>query len=171
MSVIEFTLDMREALQGQHTDEIIVTLLTFTRPGEAEPIRLSSDRTEPVDFSGLNAAWGTYSRGETYIWVPLSVVAPAYGEDVLPQFRIAIDMIDREIVSVLRGSRIPADATVEFIRASDPDFVAITHKGYRLKSAPWNDAAAQLIIRQRSYDDEPYPAGTMNPTTFPGLFA
>ncbi|WP_020179642.1 hypothetical protein [Methylopila sp. M107] len=170
MSGEEFSLDFREVLQQQHSSDVIVTLLTFMRPGDDVPVRLSSDRTEPLDFSGPNALWGTRSRGEIFYWLPLSIVMPGYGEDVVPQFRISVDMIDREILDVLRASNVPADAKVEIVRASDPDFVASQHKGYKLAGAPWNDAATQLVLRQRSWDLEPFPAGTMNPTTFPGLF-
>lgn len=167
----EFSLDMRRALQDQHSDDIIVTLLTFTRPGDPETVRISSDRTVPLSFSGPKAIFGTRSRGEEFIWLPLTVAAPAYGESVIPQFRVNLDMVDREIVSILRlGGGIPADCTVEIVRAADPDFVAIRHKGYQLKGAPWNNRTAQLVIRQRAYDTEPYPCGTMNPSVTPGLF-
>lgn len=167
----EFSLDMRAALQDQHSDEVLVTLLTFTRPGGTETIRISSDRTMVVDFDRPNVLWGTRSRGEIFYWLPLVVVFPSYGEDRVPQFRVQLDMIDREIVRILRGSNVPADCTVEIVRAADPDFVCIRHTGYKLTSAPWNDAVAQLVVKQRAYDTEPFPAGTMNPTTFPGLFA
>ena len=161
---------MRAALQDQHTSDVLVTLLSFRRPGETEVIRISSDRTMVVDFDQPNAIWGTKSRGEIYYWLPLMVVFPSYGEDRTPQFRVQIDMIDREIIRILRADNIPADVTVEVVRAVDPDFVCLRHTGYQLMSAPWNDASAQLVVKQRAYDTEPFPAGTMNPSTFPGLF-
>ena len=61
VSAEEFPLDMRAALQDQHSADVIVTLLTFTRPGESEPVRVSTDKTEPVDFSGPVTIWGTRS--------------------------------------------------------------------------------------------------------------
>ena len=161
---------MRAALQDQHTNEVLVTLLTFSRPGEPEVVRLSSDRTLPVDFSGPNALWGTKSRGEIFYWLPMTVVFPGYGEDRVPEFRVTLDMVDREMLAILRGDNIPADVLVEVVRAVDPDFVVLRHSGYKLRSAPWNDTAVQLVVKQRSYDTEPYPCGTMNPSTFPGLF-
>ena len=164
----EYSLDMRAQMTAESADEVVVSLLTFTHPSQPQPLRISSDRTEVISYEPFTQ--GTVSRGETYWWVPMAVVLPGEGEDVTPEIRLTLDLIDRDILVILRSDPTPAQVTLEIVSAARPDVVEIVHEGFEVQSAPYDETQVSLIITQKSFVAEPHPADTMTPLTCPGLF-
>lgn len=169
MSETVYSLDVRRQMTAEHGTEVPIHLLTFTHPDDPDhPVRITSDRTEVVSVEPF--MYGTRSRGEVYYWLPLELVEPSDGEDVRPEFQLRINLLNREVFKVIRAHRTPADVLIELISSARPDKVERDMHGFRTAAAPWEGAVANLVLAQRSADDEPYPAPTMNPITAPGLF-
>lgn len=163
-----FSLDLRAQLTADASDEVLVTLLTFEHPSQSEPIRISSDRTQVISYDPFMQ--GTISRGQTYWWVPMAVVLPGEGEEATPEIRVTLDLIDRDVLTILRSDPTPATMRLEIISAERPDIVEIYHDGYEVQAAPYDEAQVSLVVVQTPFANEPHPADTMNPLTTPGLF-
>ena len=164
----EYSLDMRAQMTAESADEVVVSLLTFTHPSQPEPLRISSDRTSVIGYEPFTQ--GTVSRGQTFWWVPMSIVLPGEGEDVTPEIRLTLDLIDRELLTLLRSDPTPAQVLLEIVSAERPDIVEIVHDGFEVQSAPYDETSVTLVITQTSFVHEPHPADTMTPITTPGLF-
>ena len=163
-----YSLDLRSQMTAEDADEVLVTLLTFSHPSQPAPIRISSDRTQVLSYDPF--LQGTVSRGKTFYWVPMAVVLPSEGDDAQPEIRITLDLIDREVLQILRSDPTPATMLLEIVSAERPDIVEACHDGYEVQAAPYDEAQVSLVVIQTSFANEPHPADTMNPLTTPGLF-
>jgi hypothetical protein len=162
------SLTMRAAMNAQETGEIPVVLLTITHPDLATPIRLSSDPTTRITTDPL--VYGTVSRGQSFQFLPFSVVLPDDKDEAPPSAHLVVDNIDRELIALIRSTSSPATVAMEMVLASAPDSVEILFPELDLVSAEYDQVAVNIGLAIDALLTEPYPAGAMNPSGFPGLF-
>lgn len=162
------SLTMRQAMNAQETGEVAVILLTITHPDLATPIRLSSDPTTRISTDPL--LYGTVSRGQTYYFLPFSAILPDDKDEAPPSARIIIDNIDRELIRLIRSTSTPAAVTLEMVLASAPDSVEIMFPELDLVSADYDAQSVTISLAIDALLTEPYPSGTFDPASFPGLF-
>lgn len=164
---MSYSLDMRQAAMAEGTEDFLVTLLTFTHDELDAPVRLTSDQSERITEDPL--LYGTISRGDTFLWVPMSVIFPGDDDQSAPEFRLVIDAVDREIFAVIRASRKPATCKIELVLSTDLDSVEQSFDGFKTVSAPYDEGQVTVSLSQETFWGEPWPAGRMTPKTFPGL--
>jgi hypothetical protein len=117
-----YPLNVRAALQDQHTAEIEVALVTFTHASLAEPIRVSSDNTERLSMDPLR--YGTVSDGETYEFILMSAIIPDDQKESLPRTSLMLSNIDASLIALMRSfTTPPASAEIALVLASAPDTV------------------------------------------------
>ncbi|KFC73191.1 hypothetical protein FG93_01935 [Bosea sp. LC85] len=162
------SLTMRGAMNAQETGEVPIFLMTITHELLEEPIRLSSDPTSRISVDPLK--YGTASRGETYLFVPMGYVLPDEKDGAAPQSRITLDNVDRSMVDIVRSAQTPARVTMELVLASALDEVEIAFPAFDLVSAPYDASIITLHLAINALVTEPFPAGSFNPSQFPGLF-
>lgn len=162
-----FSLDFRRAMADEHTDVVPILLLTFAHPALPAPLRLSSDRTTRLSDDPL--AYGTVSRGNTFVWLPLSIILPGDDDQAASELRLVIDAIDRQIYAVIRSSSEPATCTLEMVQSGSLDIVEMAIANLETQSAPYDETSVQLVMGQESFWGEQWPRGLMTPTTAPGL--
>jgi len=162
------SLTFRAAAHAEQTGEVLVFLATVTHESLETPIYLSSDPTARLSTDPLR--YGTVSRGNTYDYLPMSLVLPEDSLDTEPTMQLQIDNVMRTLTPLLRSISTPAIVTVELVLASTPDTVEAIWPEFELtKSTPAADVVA-VDLTTDSDQDEPYPAGLFTPAGFPGLF-
>lgn len=161
-----YSLDARAAMTAESTGAVPIWLLTFTHPELADPLRLSTDRTTRLSIDPY--VLGTISRGQPYLWIPISLVRPSDGEQIKPEMRLSIEAIDREIFKVIRV-RAKASCTIELVYSFSVNLVEETHEFFETESAPYDETQVSLVLSQEAFYGEDWPRGRMTPTWFPGL--
>lgn len=162
------SLAARAAANAEQTGEVWVFLLTITHEALVTPLRLSSDPTVRLSVDPLS--YGTLSRGETYEYLPMSLVLPDDSEGVAPAIRLVFDNIARQAVPLLRSVSTPPTVTVEMVLASDPDTVEVSFAEFDLVGADYDALSVSVDLTVNALANEPYPAGTFTPGGFGGLF-
>lgn len=160
---------LHTALNAEETGEVPIILLTIDHPDLAEPFYLSSDPTTRLDT--IAPAYGTVSRGETYLFVPFSLVLPDDKTDAPPVAQISIDNVDRALIPILRSTSTPATVVIEVVLASAPDTVEFDTPELDLVAADYNAESITITLMQNALQTEPFPADLISPSNFPGLFA
>lgn len=162
------SLTMRMAANAQETGEVIIALVTVTHPSLDAPIRLSSDPTQILSVDDLT--YGTVSRGDTYLFLPLKVTLPEESDDAEPGIQLVIDNVSREVVPVVRSITSPAQVTVELVLASDPDNVEVIWPDFDIVTVDYNASDVTIDLKINALTTEPYPSGRYRPGAFGGLF-
>lgn len=165
-------LPLRGAMNAAVTDAVPVLLITFDHPEIAAPVRISSDMTRRLaaDEDTGTPIYGTRSRGHDYLFCPMSMILPDDQEGGPPQARLAIDNVDRRIGDLARSIPSRMTATLEIVLAAAPDDVDASFEDFEVNSASGDASQVTISLSQEWFTAEPYPAGCMTPTTFPGLF-
>ena len=157
---------MKEALFAAQTSEVFIMLVTIDHSTLASPIRVTTDTM--VDLG--DNVWGVTSNGEDYIALPFELTWPNEDEDQSPVSKVKIDNISREIVTAIRSIDSPADFTVQIVTATDPDTVEAQLLGFQLKNVRYDAFIVEGDLTIEVFDQEPFPAGRMDPARFPGMY-
>lgn len=171
----------KAAAFASQTGEVLVTLLTISHDSlEDGPLRLSSDPTVRLDLlgsegsegeaSGGQPRYGTVSRGETYSFLPFRVTLPDESDDAPPAVRLEVDNVSRELVPLLRSTSTPAEVQVEILLASDLDTVEVAFPVLQVAEVDYDADRVTINLVVDYLAAEPFPAGSFDPSGFPGLF-
>lgn len=162
------SLNFRHAMMAQESGEVAIALLTITHPALTLPIYLSSDPTTLISATPL--VYGTVSRGNTYLYVGMQITLPDEQDDAAPASKMVISNVDRSIIPLARSVSSPPSVKIEFLLASAPDTVEFSipvmdmiNLQYDVDNLTFDLAIDALAI-------EPFPAGSFDPASFPGLF-
>ena len=71
------SLTFRQTAYAQETGRVIIALITLTHASLVEPIRISTDPTEKLSTPLLDIVYGTVSRGNQYIFLPIKLQIPS----------------------------------------------------------------------------------------------
>lgn len=148
----------KQALFAQETGEVFLALLTISHPELLQPLRF------------VNNTQAIVSRGQNYTAWPFEIVLPGDQEAKPPVMTLKIDNVDREIVKTIRALTTPPTITLEIILASQPDTVEASFTGFTLRNTNYDALVVEGELRLEETISEPFPAGTFNPNTTPGLF-
>lgn len=160
------SLNARRALHGQYTDEVVVTLLTFTTT--AETIRVSTDNADTFTIDSVDYR-GTVSGGNNYIFLPVKAKLPD-DTDSIPEARIVLDNVDQRIIQILRAITAPPTVKMAVVLASDPDTELLSFDGMVMSGIEYDATSISATLSYESFLNEPYPGGQVLPSTFPGQF-
>ncbi len=149
---------LKQAIFAQETDEAFIVLLTISHSDLSVPIRVSSDSTNTV------------SRGDTYIAYPFDLSLPADSDERPPRARVAIDNVDRVLVTAIRSITGAPTVLMEIVRASDLETVEVSFPDFQLKDVRYNALVVEGDLVIEAFEEEPYPADIFSPANFPGVF-
>jgi hypothetical protein len=162
------SLQFREAMHAQQTDVVPIVLLLIEHPDLDEPVRLSSDPTVRLQESPL--LYGTVAQGETWTFLPFSLVWPEEKDEGAPVQKLQIDNIDRELIRLLRSTISPALVQAFIVLSSAPDVIEIEGAPFDLTMADYDARSISMTLNIDALAFEPFPAGGFTPAAFPGLF-
>lgn len=162
------SLNLRSALFAQETGIVPIFLLTITHASLAAPIRLSTDPTTRLSTTPL--VYGTVSRANQYLFVGAKVKLPDEVDRAAPASKLSVVDVDRELIPLARSISSPASLKIELVTSSDLDLVEATVPALDLSQAQWQADTLEFDLTMDSLANEPYPAGSFDPASFPGLF-
>lgn len=147
------------AAMASETGEALTTLITLSHSSFVTPIR--------VNDSGADLT----SRGNVFQNFPFEANYPRDTEEAPPLVTLTICNVSREIVQALRpiaGDRV--EATFEVVLADTPDVVEYGPLNFELKSVTYDAFVVEGSLGYEDLLNEPFPADTMTPPRFEGLF-
>lgn len=112
----DLSLNFREAINAEASGAVPIFLVTITHPQLVDPIRVSTDPTERVSDAPL--IYKTVSRGQDFIFVPMSVVLPEEREGSPPRSQLQVSNVTPAIVALVRSVTTPPKAKLEMVLAS-----------------------------------------------------
>lgn len=149
----------RIAINAQTTDKVFLCLLQIDHPALGSPLRFVNDFQNCV------------SGGNTYLAYPFEITLPDRGGLTLPQVRLVIDNVDLRITDALKALLIPPTVTVSVVLASSPSTIESGPFVMKLRQVGTPDPGKiEGVLYYADLLNEPYPAGSFDPKTAPGLF-
>lgn len=148
----------KQSLFAQETGEVFLLLLTINHASLAQPIRV------------VNNLENVVSGGNTYIAFPFQITLPQDREDQPPKMRLAIDNVDRSIVTAVRTLTSPPTITLDVVLASQPNTIEATFPGFTLRNTKYDALVVEGDLNLEDISNEPYPKDSFTPTLAPALF-
>lgn len=149
---------MLEGIFSQETKEVALIMLTIEHEDLSAPIRAVLNTENIV------------SRGETFLAAVFDVTFPTESADEVPRAKLRIDNVDRVIVQAVRSISGPPTVTLEVALASSPDTIEIGPYEFELTNVEYDELWVQGDIAYEDILNAAYPADTMTPADFPGIF-
>lgn len=176
-----------KAVFSPEMSEDLITLLTisdFDNTGTV--LRLADGYTQRLtgtDSYGneltndTQIIYGVESRGQKYIFLPMTITLPSEEESGVPRCSISMMDVTQYLIPVIRGTILrPPKLKMELILSSDPNCAnnggvpEITFSQFYINSITYNADSVQCDISMISYQSEPFPCFSFTPKYFPGLF-
>lgn len=160
---------LREAF-AQETGVAIILLLTITHESLSEPILISTDPTSRVEETATEIVYGTVSNAKNYLFMPIRIKPPSEDDEGPGNMRLEIDNITRELVPSIRSLTSPPSCQVDIITSDDLDNVIASWPEYLMTNLQYDKDKISAELTLELLHNEPFPAGSFNPSEFPGLF-
>lgn len=162
------------AMHAQQTDEELILLVTITDPTDlANPIRLCDNYTGRLTnlSTDTEIVYGTVSRGEEYIYLPLTIGLPQEQETGVGTCSLQLNYVTAEAIVLIREKLTkPTAVTIELVLSSNPHVVEASFSGFDITSATYSADVITLDLSMVSLSREPFPCYNFTPGSFPGLF-
>ncbi|OGP64589.1 MAG: hypothetical protein A2169_01090 [Deltaproteobacteria bacterium RBG_13_47_9] len=135
-------------------------------------VRISSDATvrisdDPIGYGTVSSVSG---GEETYAYFPFEITLPQDDGSTVPKIRLTVPNISAEIGWWLRGSLVTPIVTVTLVSSADLDTAIATFPDFEMSSFSAGTMSIQGDLSLPNLEREPFPAGTFNPSCFPGIF-
>jgi hypothetical protein len=170
MSKSTISLNFRQQMYMQESDEVAIALLELKHPDTSEVLLISGDNTTLLD-SEPELVWGTVSRGRTYIYRPLSLRLPSDVADRPPRMHLVVENVTGAMVAFCASMIQRGTCDIDIVTASAPSTVQIPFPIMDLRGFSRNSDIISFEIGMDAAEDEPIPAGLFTPSGFPGAFA
>jgi len=164
--------DFRQAAYAAETGRVVIALLTLTHEDLAVPIRISSDPTQRIESlsSVTEIVYGTVSRGQTYVFLPLEIKLPSDTDEGPGEMTISFDNVHRAYTQPIREIFTPVSVNVEIVLDNALDTVEAQWPEFLLTNIRYDAATISGTLKLETLEREPFPAGSFTPSQFPGLF-
>lgn len=153
--------DALRELFAQHSDHVLLTLLTISHVTLSDPLRLVNDRR--------NLEYGDH----TWTALPFELVLPADTEEEIPYVELRIDNIGRVLTELLRSVAEPVNVELSVVRVA-PDGSVTPELGPFDFSLLDAQIRPDVITARLGYEidvlNEPATREIFNPSLAPGLF-
>ena len=168
------SLNARQMLAAEASDEIEVLLFSIEHPDLEAPIRLSSDNTERLSEDPLlyctRSTWRDADpETEPYLFLMVSAVLPSDLDDAPASAQFVLENLDSEMVTLLRSFQAPPTVHMAVVLASSPDLVEAEWTGLKLTAAEIDAGSITLSLSREEIEGEYWPTGRMTRLRFPGL--
>ena len=172
--------DALRAIFSPETDKDLITLLTISDYDDSgSVIRICDGYTQRITelTNDEQVIYGVKSRGNTFIFVPITVSLPSEEESGIPRCSLSILDVTQYLIPVIRGTILrPPKLSMELILSSDPNCTnnggqpEVSFSHFYINSITYNADSVQCDISMISYQSEPFPWISFTPKYFPGLF-
>lgn len=169
MSKTTISLNFREQLQLQESDEVPVMLLQIRHPDTSEVLYITGDNTVVLD-TDPEMVWGTISNGVTYTYHPMTLRLPTDVADRPPRMQLVVENVTGFIVAFCANMVQRGTCDLDIVTASQPDVIQVPFPTLDLRGFTRNTNVVTFDIGLDAAEDEPVPAGLFTPAGFPGVF-
>ncbi len=169
MSKTTLSLNFREQLTLQESDEVVIMLLELKHPDTTQVLRYSGDNTQLLD-TDPELVWGTISQGQTWVYKPLSLRLPTDVADRPPRMQLIVENVTGDMVAFCASMIQRGTCGLNIITASEPNYIQIPFPIMDLRGFTRNADVITFEIGLDAAEDEPMPGGLFTPAGFPGLF-
>ena len=143
----------------QETAEVFLYFLAISHPTLPDVLRF------------VNNMENITSGGYEYFGCPFKIALPDERDDgVPPQVQLEVDNVHREIVIALRTITSAPRIDLSVALAATPDTLEVGPIPFILRNATYDATTVRGTLWLDDILGEPFPAGTMDPPRFPGLF-
>ena len=150
-----------------------IGLITLTHPDWTEDVRLSTDATQWLynDEDTEEPIYGTKSRGNTFLYIPMQATMPTSEEESPPSGRVTFSNVARIVTPYLMlvGSEYPR-VTIEVVTSDTPDIVEKVFPELDLASANWDVSTAEVQFGMDTAANVSIPWLRFIPAYFPNIF-
>lgn len=147
------------AATDQASSEVYITLITFSSPDLAAPLRFALNDEDIV------------SNGNTYLASGFQYKPPSEGDSGVSAGTLRIDNVDRSITDAIHQMTASPDITIVEILASDPDTAQSTLPAFKFFNIGWNKDTVEGSIGILDDQDEPSVSLNFTPKHAPALYA
>jgi hypothetical protein len=146
--------------QAQATGEVWLTLLTFSHPSLAAPLRLASPRAEPLS-----------SQGATFLPAFFDALLPSDQFDTINTFTVTVNGVDGVLLRALQGLFPRATMTIQVVLASDPNTVLYEAPDFEVSKIKQEGLVAIAVeLEPPPFLTLAFPGKNLDRANFPGLF-
>lgn len=168
----EIPLSTLREMYALSAEEYPIVLVEIGRVGMEDTIRISSDSTvriseDPIGYGTISSVSGTE---KTYAYFPFELTLPQDDGSTVPKMRIVVPNISAEIGWWLRGSLETPIATITIVSNAALNTPIATFPDFEMTNFNAGTMAIQGDLCLSNLEREPFPAGTFNPSCFPGIF-
>ncbi|MDR6953779.1 hypothetical protein J2X65_003142 [Ancylobacter sp. 3268] len=161
------SLNIRQAMEADSTDQVPVVLVKITHPDADGPIYLSTDPTERLSLEPLR--YGTRSQGQEWEFVPMAARLPDETEEGVST-QLILENLGAGMVAAMMMSTEPGQIDFQLVLASSPELIEEEYLGLFAFAAQADLDQIEISIARESEEMEPCPADRMTASQFPGLF-
>lgn len=116
---------------------------------------------------------GYWNADDSYVeWIPypFDLILPTDTDENPPEARLAIDNVDRQIVTTLRQVAETPSVQIQVVKVSNTNVVELDIRDFKLKDPEYDVTEVSAALSLEDFLAEPFPAGTFAPSSFPGGF-
>jgi hypothetical protein len=171
------------AVFAPESDADLLFLLTIYNPDNPSEIvaRLCDGVEEVVQSDGSfksrrisetdeEVIYGTISRNNAFIFLPIEITLPTENEAQAPRSTITIHDVTRYVTPLIRSISKPPKILMELVLSTTPDIVEASFSGFYISSITYNADSVSMELAMIDYEREPFPQHSFNPKYFPGMF-
>lgn len=162
------SLNFRKAMFAEDSAEVVIFLLTITHPSLTSPILLSTDPTARLTTDPLT--YGTLSRSQTFEYAGIDVSLPDEQDRTAPACKLIVANTTLDLIPLARSVSTPPSVMIEGVLASAPDTVEMSWPALSMVNLNYDVSALTFDLTIDALVTEPYPSGSFDPASFPGLF-
>lgn len=165
---------MVAAMMQPETEDTDIALITITHPSWSEILRFSTHQTTWLynDETSGEPVYGTVSRGETYLYIPLQATLPNSSDEEAPTGKIILCNVQRLVTPYLKmTSGTYPRLTLEIVNSATPDTVEKSYPELDLGDTNWNELTVEVQLKNNIASQEPCPWLRFSPAYFPNLNA
>lgn len=163
-----------QAMLAPETGNTLITLLTLTglkdENGDPTTLYLADGYTKTLSTTTDDIIYGVTSRTRDYIFLPMQLTLPTEEPDGAPRFNITFNDVTRYLIPYMRRLESSLKVKLELVLNSTPDTVEAEFPDFSMSGFSYNADTISAELTVESLANEPFPAHTMTPSYFPGLF-
>jgi hypothetical protein len=149
---------LRDVVDKEEYEDVLLVLLTIDHPNLSEPIRVCDDIADVT------------SNGHLFVGCPFQIALPGSSPGQIPKATITLDNVDRRIVQGVRSITSPPSVTIQVINRTYPDVVEVEFADMTMYVATYDPMKVSGDATFENYLSAAFPAASFDPANFPGIF-
>lgn len=145
----------------QETEDSDIVLLTVSHASWGKDvIRLSTHPTTHLrdDQDTGIPIYGTVSRGNEYMYVPVQVSLPSSNDESPPEAHLVISNVSRELSPYIKmADKEAPKVTIEVVNTGTPDIVEMSFEDLDFDTTTWDANTMDIKVVNYTANTEPVP--------------